>query len=204
MSARTAGAVVLTFAALGLAGCGEDSTTAAWAEPKRTPSASPTTAGPSPSVDRAALQEKSKTATVAPKGFAGIGISASPKEDKAVTYNLTLACGKQTDAETKGMLVVHGKYMAFVRANLDRKTWDQQEPADERAKKIIAAYQGLAATCGEFSIEGNVITLQQLAQASPLTMGKAVKWEYKLEGNTLKIKPVANPGVEFTFERMPE
>jgi hypothetical protein len=132
-------------------------------------------------------------------------IAKGPKLDGAYRYvATTFPGGKQTDAETKGMLVVHGKYMAFVRANLDRKTWDQQEPADERAKKIIAAYQGLAATCGEFSIEGNVITLQQLAQASPLTMGKAVKWEYKLEGNTLKIKPVANPGVEFTFERMPE
>ena len=132
-------------------------------------------------------------------------IAKGPKLDGAYRYvATTFPGGKQTDAETKGMLVVHGKYMAFVRANLDRKTWDQQEPADERAKKIIAAYQGLAATCGEFSIERNVITLQQLAQASPLTMGKAVKWEYKLEGNTLKIKPVANPGVEFTFERMPE
>jgi hypothetical protein len=100
MSARTAGAVVLTFAALGLAGCGEDST-AAWADPKSPASASPSGAGSasSPSVDRAALQEKSKAATVAPKGFAGIGISASPKEDKPVTYNLTLACGKQTDAD---------------------------------------------------------------------------------------------------------
>jgi len=94
--------------------------------------------------------------------------------------------------------------MAFVRANIDRKTRDQQEPADERTKKIIAAYQGLAATCGEYTMEGNIITLQQLAQASPLTMGKAVKWEYKLVGTTLTIKPVANPGVEFTFERMPE
>jgi len=132
-------------------------------------------------------------------------IAKGPKLDGAYRYVVTtFPGGKQTDAETKGMLVVHGKYMAFVRANLDRKTWDQQEPADERAKKIIAASQGLAATGGEVSIEGNVIPLQQLAQASPLTMGKAVKWEYKLEGNTLKIKPVANPGVEFTFERMPE
>jgi len=132
-------------------------------------------------------------------------IAKGPKLDGAYRYvSTTFPGGKQTDAETKGMLVVHGKYMAFVRANIDRKTWDQQEPADERTKKIIAAYQGLAATCGEYTMEGNIITLQQLAQASPLTMGKAVKWEYKLVGTTLTIKPVANPGVEFTFERMPE
>jgi hypothetical protein len=132
-------------------------------------------------------------------------VAKGPKLDGAYRYvSTTFPGGKQTDAETKGMLVVHGKYMAFVRANIDRKTWDQQEPADERTKKIIAAYQGLAATCGEYTTEGNIITLQQLAQASPLTMGKAVKWEYKLVGNTLTIRPVANPGVEFTFERMPE
>ena len=128
-----------------------------------------------------------------------------PKLDGAYRYvSTTFPGGKQTDAEMKGLLVVHGKYLSFVRAGVDRKTWDQQEPAEERMKKIVAAYQGLAATCGEFSVEGNIITLQQIAQASPLTMGKAIKWEFKVEGSTLKIKPVANPGVEFTFERMPD
>lgn len=132
-------------------------------------------------------------------------VAKEPKLDGAYRYvATTFPGGKQTDAEMKGMLVVHNKYMAFVRAGVDRKTWDQQEPAEERTKKIVAAYQGLAATCGEYTVEGNIITLQQLAQSSPLTMGKAIKWEYKIEGNMLKIKPVSNPGVEFAFERMPE
>jgi len=127
-----------------------------------------------------------------------------PKLDGAYRYVSTVfPGGKQTDAEAKGMIVVHDKYMAFVRAGVDRKTWDQSEPQEERAKKIIAAYQGLAATCGSFTVSGNIITLQQVAQASPLTMGKEIKWEYKLEGNLLKLKPVANQGVEFTFERLP-
>src|SRR5215471_18688742 len=129
---------------------------------------------------------------------ASAATAKEPKLDGAYRYvSTTFPGGKQTDAEMKGLLVVHGKYLAFVRAGVDRKTWDQQEPAEERAKKIIAAYQGLAATCGDFTTEGNIITLQQMAQASPLTMGKAIKWEFKVEGTTLKIKPVANPGVEF-------
>jgi hypothetical protein len=128
----------------------------------------------------------------------------APKLDGAYKYVSTkFPGGQQTEAEAKGMIVVHDKYMSFVRAGVDRKTWDQSEPQDERAKKIIAAYQGLAATCGEFTVSGNIIALQQLAQASPLTMGKEVKWEYKLEGKMLKLKPVSNPDVEFTFERLP-
>jgi hypothetical protein len=131
------------------------------------------------------------------------GFASDPKLDGAYRYvSTTFPGGSQTDADAKGMIVVHGKYMAFVRAGVDRKTWDQSEPIDERTKKIVAAYQGLAATCGSFEVQGNVITLQQLAQASPATMGKAVKWEYKLEGKTLKLKPVANSSVEFTFERL--
>ena len=130
-------------------------------------------------------------------------LAADPKLDGAYRYvSTTFPGGSQTDADAKGMIVVHGKYMAFVRAGVDRKTWEQNEPAEERNKKIIAAYQGLAATCGSFEIQGNVITLQQLAQASPLTMGRSIKWEYKLEGKLLKLKPVANSGVEFTFERL--
>jgi len=126
------------------------------------------------------------------------------KLDGAYKYvSTTFPGGQQTEADAKGMIVVHGNYMAFVRAGVDRKTWDQTEPQEDRAKKIIAAYQGLAATCGLFTINENIITLQQLAQASPLTMGKEVKWEYKLDGKMLKLKPVANPGVEFTFERLP-
>lgn len=134
----------------------------------------------------------------------GRGGQKDAKLDGAYRYvSTTFSGGQQTDADAKGMIVVHDKYMAFVRAGVDRKTWEQSEPQEERAKKMIAAYQGLAATCGSFTIAGNVITLQQLAQASPLTMGKEVKWEYKLEGKTLKLKPVANQGVEFTFERLP-
>ena len=130
-------------------------------------------------------------------------LAADPKLDGAYRFvGLKFEGGGQTEAEAKGMIVVHGKYMAFVKTGVGRKTWDQSEPQDERAKKIIAAYQGIAATCGSFEVQGNVITLQQLAQASPGSMGTATKWEYKLDGDKLTLKPVANLGVEFTFERL--
>jgi hypothetical protein len=131
-------------------------------------------------------------------------MAADPKLDGAYKFvGLKFQGGGQTEADVKGMIVVHGKYMAFVRANVGRKMWDQSEPQEERAKKIVAAYQGLAATCGTFEVQGNVITLQQLAQSSPASMGTATKWEYKLEGNKLTLKPAANLDVEFSFERLP-
>ena len=131
-------------------------------------------------------------------------LAADPKLEGAYRFvGLKFQGGGQTDAEAKGMIVVHGKYIAFVKAGVGRKTWEQSEPEDERAKKIVAAYQGLSATCGTFEVQGNIISLQQLAQASPGSMGTTTKWEYKLEGKTLTVKPVANPGVEFSFERLP-
>lgn len=131
-------------------------------------------------------------------------LGADPKLEGAYKFvGLSFQGGAQTEADAKGMIVVHGKYMAFVRASVGRQTWDQNEAQEERAKKIIAAYQGLAATCGMFEVQGNIISLQQLAQSSPGSMGTTTKWEYKLEGNKLKLKPVANTGVEFTFERLP-
>ena len=130
--------------------------------------------------------------------------AADPKLEGAYKFvALKFQGGGQTDAEAAGMIVVHGKYMAFVKAGVGRKTWDQSEAQEERAKKIVAAFQGLAATCGTFDVQGNVISLQQMAQASPGSMGTTTKWEYKLEGKKLTLKPVANPGVEFTFERLP-
>ena len=130
--------------------------------------------------------------------------AADPKLEGAYRFvSLKFQGGGQTDAEAKGMIVVHGKYMAFVKAGVGRKTWEQSEAEDERAKKIVAAYQGLAATCGTFEVQGNIISLQQLAQASPGSMGTTTKWEFTLKGNTLTLKPAANTGVEFTFERLP-
>ncbi|HWO01960.1 MAG TPA: hypothetical protein VNS63_22115 [Blastocatellia bacterium] len=130
--------------------------------------------------------------------------AADPKLDGAYKYvSTTFPGGSQTETDAKGMIVVHGKYLAFVRAGVDRKTWSQEEPKEEREKKIIAAYQGLSATTGTFEIEGNIITLQQYAQASPATMGKVTKYEYKLDGKVLTLKPIANAGVEFKFERLP-
>jgi len=135
---------------------------------------------------------------------AASALAADPKLDGAYKFvGLKFQGGGQTDAEAKGMIVVHGKHMAFVKAGVGRQTWEQSEPQEERAKKIVAAYQGLAATCGTFEAQGNIISLQQLAQASPASMGTTTKWEYKLDGKTLTLKPVANPGVEFTFERLP-
>lgn len=125
------------------------------------------------------------------------------KLDGAYRYvSTTFPGGKQTDADAKGMIVVHGNHMAFVRAGVNRQTWSQEEPQDARTKKIIAAFQGLAATAGSFTISGNVITLQQVAQANPGTMGKEAKWEFALEGKTLKLKPAGNAGVEFVFEKV--
>lgn len=137
-------------------------------------------------------------------GSATATIAQTPKLDGAYKWVSTkFPGGSQTEAQAKGMIVVHGKYMAFVRAGVDRKTWEQSEPEADRMKKIVAAYQGLSATAGDFTIEGNVITLNQHAQANPGTMGKQAKWEYKLEGNKLTIRPVGNTEVEFAFERMP-
>jgi hypothetical protein len=131
------------------------------------------------------------------------GPQAKPKLDGAYKYvSTTFPGGRQTEADAKGMIVVHGNYMAFVRAGVNRQTWSQDEAQDERTKKIIAAYQGLAATAGSFTINGNVITLQQVAQANPGTMGKEAKWEFALEGKTLKLKPAGNAGVEFVFEKV--
>jgi len=134
----------------------------------------------------------------------GASLAAEPKLDGAYKFvGLTFPGGGQTEADAKGMLVVHGKHLAFVRAGVGREGWSQQDAEADRTKKIIAAYQGLAATAGTFEVQGNIITLTQVAQASPASMGTTVKWEFKLEGNKLSVKPVANPGVEFTFERLP-
>lgn len=131
-------------------------------------------------------------------------LAADPKLDGAYKLvSIKTPNGSQTEAQVKGMIVVHGKYMAFVRAAVDRKTWTQDEPADERTKKIIAAYQGLAATCGTFQVQGNTLTLTQHAQASPASMGATSQWLFKLEGNSLSIRPQAAPNVEFLFERLP-
>ncbi len=129
---------------------------------------------------------------------------ADPKLDGA--YKLTMikfSGGQQTEAEVKGILVVHGKYIAFVRATVNRQTWTQEEPEADRTKKIIAAYQGLAATAGSFEIQGSMITIQQIAQAVPSSMGQASKWEFKLDGNRLSLRPAGNAQVEFLFERLP-
>jgi hypothetical protein len=34
-------------------------------------------------------------------------------------------------------------------------------------------------------------------------MGQASKWEFKLDGNRLSLRPAGNAQVEFLFERLP-
>ncbi|HYP29421.1 MAG TPA: lipocalin-like domain-containing protein [Blastocatellia bacterium] len=132
------------------------------------------------------------------------GFAADPKLDGAYKLvSLKYPGGESTEAQLKGMIVVHGKYLAFVRASADRKTWTEQESKEEQMKKMAAAYEGLSATAGTFEIQGNVINLTQTTQANPASVGKVAKFEYKLEGNRLMIKFPGNADVVFTFERLP-
>lgn len=130
---------------------------------------------------------------------------AGPKLDGAYKLvSIKTPNGAQTADQVKGMIVVHGNNMAFMRVGANRQTWDQQEAAEERNKKIIAAFQGMAATCGSFEVQGDTIVLTQYAQANPASVGAASKWQFKLEGNTLTIKPDGVADVEFVFERLPD
>ncbi len=133
-----------------------------------------------------------------------IAFASDPKLEGAYKFvSVKFPGGEQTEAQEKGMIVVHGKYIAFVSAGVDRKMWSQADSEADRNKKIIDAYNGLRATAGDFTIEGNTITLNQVVQASPASMGKPSKWIFKLDGNKLSLKPAANQDVEFTFERLP-
>jgi hypothetical protein len=135
---------------------------------------------------------------------AATAFAQAPKLDGAYKFvSVKFQGGERTEAQTKGIIVVHGKYMAFVSAGVDRKPWTQQEPEADRNKKIVEAFQGLNATAGMFEIQGDTITLQQHAQSIPSSMGQPSKWIYKLTGNKLSLKPSANQTVEFTFERLP-
>jgi hypothetical protein len=53
-------------------------------------------------------------------------LAADPKLEGAYRFTgLKFQGGGQTDSEAKGMIVVHGKYMAFVKSNVGRQTWKQ-------------------------------------------------------------------------------
>ena len=78
------------------------------------------------------------------------------------------------------------------------------EPAAaQRAKKVVAAFQGLTAGCGTFEVQGSTITMRQEAGANPGAVGTSSKWEYKLDGKKLRLQPLATQGVEFQFEKLP-
>lgn len=130
--------------------------------------------------------------------------AADHKLDGAYKFvSVTFSGGGYTEAQAKGFLIVHGKYWANVRATLDRKSWDQKEPEDERTKKVVAAFQGLTANCGTFEIDGNTVTMLNDVAANPGAIGTSSKWEFKLDGSKLTLKPLAAEGVEFNYERLP-
>ena len=129
----------------------------------------------------------------------------TPKLDGAYKFvSVKFQGGERTEAQSKGVIVVHGNYMAFVQSDVDRPSWTQQDPEADRLKKIERAFNGLRATAGRFEIKGNKIVLNQMAQASPTSVGKPSEWEFAVSGNRLTLKPAGAAGVEFTFERLPE
>lgn len=137
-----------------------------------------------------------------------IAIASGPRDHHAKldgAYKLVsvkFPGGEQTEAQTKGMIVVHGKHVAFVSSAVNRKTWSQDEPEADRMKKIAEAYNGLRATAGSFEIKGDSIVINQMAQAVPSSMGKPSEWKFKLDGKKLMLSPSGNTSVVFTFEKV--
>jgi hypothetical protein len=72
-------------------------------------SAAPSSAAPSPSVDTAALLARAKAAAIAAKGLSALGVSVAPKQDKAVAYDVTAACGKRVDADRLDVHAAHNR-----------------------------------------------------------------------------------------------
>jgi hypothetical protein len=135
--------------------------------------------------------------------FASDPQAKEPNLDGAYKFvSVKFPGGEQTEANQKGMIVVHGKHMAFVAATVNRKTWSQDEPEADRTKKVVEAFQGLRATAGSFEIKGDTIILNQVAQAVPSSMGKPSEWKFKVEGNKLMLSPGGNTSVVFTFEKL--
>lgn len=133
-----------------------------------------------------------------------VSLAADDKLDGAYEFkSVTFQGGSQTSAEAKGMLLVQGKYWANLRMQLSRKSWAQGDPEEERTKKMVAAFQGLTANCGTFEIQGNIVTMRSDVAANPNAIGSSSKWEYKLEGKKLTLKPQAQAGTEFVFEKLP-
>jgi len=133
-----------------------------------------------------------------------VSAAAQARLDGAYKFvSVSFPGGSQTEADQKGMIVVHGKHWANVRSAVGRKSWTQEVPESERAKKVVAAFQGLTAGCGTFEVQGSTITMRQEAGANPGAVGTSSKWEYKLDGKTLRLQPLATQGVEFQFEKLP-
>ncbi|GAA0920668.1 hypothetical protein [Virgisporangium aurantiacum] len=72
-------------------------------------SPAPPSASPSASVDKAALQARAKAAAIAAKGLSPLGVSVTPKQDTAVAYDVTGACGKRVDADRLDVHAAHNR-----------------------------------------------------------------------------------------------
>lgn len=112
MVARVMVGLVLAAAA---GGCGGEAATVARPVAPVASSAAPSvppSVSASPSADRAALQARAKAAAIAAKGLAPLGVGVGPKEDKAVAYDATAACGVRVDAQVKAAVQSCRSYTA--------------------------------------------------------------------------------------------
>jgi hypothetical protein len=106
MVRRTIAPLVTACVVVGVSGCGTQPY-ATWTPP--TAAAASATPAASPTVDRSALQDRAKAATIPAKGLSMIGVSTGPKADKPVAFDVARPCGRRTSADQNDLHVAYNR-----------------------------------------------------------------------------------------------
>ena len=116
-----------------------------------------------------------------------------------------LAGAWQLESDThQGLVVMTDTHYSAVGMPKSRQRSDSSEPTPEEA---MAAYRGVQALAGTYTVSGSTATFQRLANLQADLIGEELVWEFSIEGDKLTRRTKSGAsgalaGAELTFRKV--
>lgn len=144
------------------------------------------------------------TACAPPQGGEEDVSETSERGDEASSFDgvyefvrLETPEGENTDQQ--GLMIVHEDYVCHVRASKERQAIVQDDSEQVRQEKAAALFLASAAACGQYTLEGDTLTVDWETASDPSVERNETEFILTQSEGELLLAPASAPEFKFVY-----
>jgi hypothetical protein len=99
------------------------------------------------------------------------------------------------------MIVLDGS-LCHLRVDNERENFVQDESDEEAMRKSAAAFTAANSACGNFTLDGEIVTATWTSTLNPNRDGTTSEFIFSQEGDQLFIAPAGSPEFRYVYQKV--